>query len=121
MCPAKGEGQQCIGVVGRAHPDAPHVGWGQSDGPEAVCKVQGGYARGLCRVRWWLEASSNLKQCGEAEFWWLGWAVGIEGLHVDNQGSLGLAFAFYKDLGIGESRVQGNNTGSEEGIQHGLD
>ena len=51
----------------------------------------------------------------------MGWAVGIEGLHVDNQGSFGLAFAFYKDFGIGESRVQGNDTGSEEGIQHGLD
>ena len=67
-----------------------------------------------------MEKSTNFKECGEAEFGRCKRAVGIECSHVDDKSCLGGGLGFEEDLSIGEARVESNEAGIEEGIQHAL-
>lgn len=104
-----------------ADANASEVGWRETDGPEAVGQVEDRDAWGSVGARVELEDGPNLKEGGEAKFRGRGRAVGIESLHVDDEGHLGGAFAFDKSLCVREAWVEGHQARREEGIKHALD
>lgn len=68
-----------------------------------------------------MKESANFKEGGQTKFRWWERAVGIKCLHIDDEGSFGEAFGFEEYLCIWKSRMEGHQSGIEEGIKHGLD
>ena len=67
-----------------------------------------------------LKDSTDLEEGGEAELGWLDGAVGVQGHHVDDEGSLRGALALDKGLSIGKSRVEGDEPSAKECVEHRL-
>lgn len=66
------------------------------------------------------EEFPNFEKSGKTELGRRGRAIGIQGLHVDNEGRLGLALRFHKSFSIGETRVQSHKACGEKCVKHGL-
>ena len=60
----------------------------------------------MCRLG--LKSSTNLEKSGEAKLQGGHGTMGIENLHVDDEGCLGGAFVFDENLSIWLARVDGN-------------
>ena len=67
-----------------------------------------------------MEEGTDLQQSGQSKLGRRGWAIGIKGLHVDDEGGLCGAFTLHKSLSIRETRVDGHQASPEQGIQHCL-
>ena len=120
MGPPKRQAEQRVGVLGCAYSNAANAGFWQANAPKAVGKVNAGNVWRRRAVALLLQNGTNVQKCGERELWGWSGAIGIEGLHIDNESSLGWAFALDEGFCIGEPRVQGHETSLKQGIQHGL-
>ena len=67
------------------------------------------------------EKGANFNKCRQAKLGRWDRAMGVEGLHVDDEGRFCGAFGFNKRFSVREAGVEGNQASFKEGVKHGLD